>query len=96
MTPLEGHMAGASKPRTVDTKRQRIAQLARQSPEMGLTSLAHHIDIDWLTEAFDRTRKDGAVGPSLAVLTIPSCRAESLVQLHGEPAMRRSETNSRP
>ena len=25
MTPLEGDMAGASKPRTVDTKRQRIA-----------------------------------------------------------------------
>src|SRR5262249_8543522 len=56
--PLEGNMAGASKPVDVSTKRQRIAELARQSPEMGFTSLAHHIDIDWLTEAFDRTRKD--------------------------------------
>ena len=55
-------MAGASEPVDVSTKRQRIAQLARRSPEMGFTSLAHHIDIDWLTEAFDRTRKDGAVG----------------------------------
>jgi group II intron reverse transcriptase/maturase len=29
---------------------------------MGLTSLAHLIDIEWLYEAFRRTRKDGAVG----------------------------------
>jgi RNA-directed DNA polymerase len=55
-------MAGASKPVDVSTKQWRIAKLARQSPEMGLTSLAHHIDLDWLKEAFDRTRKDGAVG----------------------------------
>jgi RNA-directed DNA polymerase len=55
-------MAGASEPVDVSTKRQRIAQLARQSPEMGFTSLAYFIDLDWLTEAFDRTRKDGAVG----------------------------------
>jgi group II intron reverse transcriptase/maturase len=55
-------MAGASKPVDVSTKQQRIAQLARQSPEMGFTSLAYLIDIDWLAEAFKRTRKDGAVG----------------------------------
>jgi group II intron reverse transcriptase/maturase len=55
-------MAGASEPVDVSTKQQRIAELARQSPEMGFTSLAHLIDIDWLKEAFDRTRKDGAVG----------------------------------
>ncbi len=55
-------MAGASEPVDVSTKRQRIAQLARQSPEMGFTSLAHLIDLDWLKEAFNRTRKDGAVG----------------------------------
>jgi RNA-directed DNA polymerase len=55
-------MAGASKPVDVSTKQRRIAQLARQSPEMGLTSLAYFIDIDWLVEAFNRTRKDGAVG----------------------------------
>ena len=29
---------------------------------MALTTLAHHIDIDWLREAFQRTRKDGATG----------------------------------
>jgi RNA-directed DNA polymerase len=55
-------MAGASKPVDVSTKQQRIALLARQSPEMGFTSPAHLIDIDWLTGAFNRTRKDGAVG----------------------------------
>jgi RNA-directed DNA polymerase len=55
-------MAGASEPVDVSTKQQRIAELARRSPEMGFTSLAHFIDIDWLLEAFRRTRKDGAVG----------------------------------
>ena len=55
-------MAGASKPVDVSTKRQRIAELARQSPEMGFTSLAYFIDIDWLLEAYRLTRKDGAVG----------------------------------
>jgi RNA-directed DNA polymerase len=55
-------MAGASEPVDVSTKQQRIAELARQSPEMGFTSLAYFIDIDWLHEAYRRTRKDGAVG----------------------------------
>jgi group II intron reverse transcriptase/maturase len=36
--------------------------LARQGPQMAFTSLAHHIDIEWLREAYARTRKDGAVG----------------------------------
>lgn len=62
MTPLEGNMAGASKPVDVFTKQQRIAELARQSPEMSFTSLAYFIDIDWLREAYARVRKDGAVG----------------------------------
>jgi RNA-directed DNA polymerase len=55
-------MAGASKPVDVSTKRQRIVELARQSPEMGFTSLAHLIDIDWLEQAYQKTRKDGAPG----------------------------------
>jgi RNA-directed DNA polymerase len=55
-------MAGASKPVDVYTKQRRIARLARQSPEMAFTSLAYYIDIDWLLEAYRRTRKDGAVG----------------------------------
>ena len=46
----------------VSTKQQRVAELAKQSPQMGFTSLAYLMDIDWLHEAFRRTRKDGAVG----------------------------------
>ena len=46
----------------VPTKQQRIAMLARQGPQMVFTTLAHHIDIEWLREAYSRTRKDGAVG----------------------------------
>ena len=55
-------MAGASKPDVVSTKQQRIAELAKQSPEMGFTSLAYHIDLMWLLQAYRRTRKDGAAG----------------------------------
>jgi RNA-directed DNA polymerase len=55
-------MASASKLVDVYTKQQRIAELARQSPEMGFTSLAYFIDLRWMLEAFHRTRKDGAVG----------------------------------
>jgi len=47
---------------TVSTKLERIAQLAREMPQAALTTLAHHINIDWLREAYRRTRKDGATG----------------------------------
>ena len=47
---------------TVSTKQQRIATLAKQSSEMAFTSLAYLMDIEWLKEAYRRTRKDGAVG----------------------------------
>lgn len=47
---------------SVSTKQERIAALAKQSPEMAFTSLAYLIDIDWLQEAYRRTRKDGAAG----------------------------------
>lgn len=47
---------------SVSTKLRRIAELARQAPTMMFTSLAHHIDVDFLREAYRVTRKDGAVG----------------------------------
>ena len=47
---------------SVFTKQQRIAELAKRSPSMGFTSLAYLMDMDWLREAFHRTRKDGAPG----------------------------------
>ncbi len=46
----------------VSTKQERIAELAKQSPQMAFTSLAYLMDIEWLKEAYRRTRKDGAVG----------------------------------
>ncbi len=55
-------MASASELGDMSTRQQRIAELAKQAPQMGFTSLAHHIDIGWLYQAYQRTRKDGAVG----------------------------------
>jgi RNA-directed DNA polymerase len=62
MRPLEGKMPGTPGPDPISTRRQRIAELATRSPQAAFTTLAHHIDIDWLTVAYLRTRKDGAVG----------------------------------
>ena len=59
---FEGKMAGTSSSTAVSTKLERIAQLAREMPQATLTTLAHHIDIDWVREAYRRTRKDGATG----------------------------------
>src|SRR5438105_13640187 len=55
-------MASASDLDPVFTKQQRLAELAKQMPHKGLTSLAHHIDLKWLHEAYLRTRLDGAAG----------------------------------
>jgi RNA-directed DNA polymerase len=46
----------------VSTKLERIAKLARDKPGVSLLTLAHHIDVDWLREAYRRTRKNGARG----------------------------------
>ncbi len=55
-------MAETSGSTTVSTKLERIAKLAREMPQAALATLAHNIDIDWLREAYRRTRKDGATG----------------------------------
>ena len=55
-------MGETSGSQTVYTKQLRIAQLAVSAPKMVFTTLAHHIDMDWLQEAYRRTRKDGAKG----------------------------------
>jgi RNA-directed DNA polymerase len=55
-------MAGAQEPEPVLTLRQRIAQRAKQSPELRFTSLAHLMDSVWMYSAFLRTRPDGAAG----------------------------------
>ena len=43
-------------------KQGRIATLAKQSADMGFTSLMHHLNTEWLLEAYWLTRKDGAPG----------------------------------
>jgi group II intron reverse transcriptase/maturase len=47
---------------TISPKVQQVAQAAKEAPTMAFTTLAHHIDLDWLKEAYRRTRKDGAMG----------------------------------
>jgi RNA-directed DNA polymerase len=55
-------MTGSPNLETVSTRLQRIAQLAKEDPKRAFLSLAHHIDMDLLREAYRRTRKDGAPG----------------------------------
>ena len=59
---LEGTMHGTPSPEGISTGIQRTAELARTAPGLAFTTLAHHIDIEHLTEAYKRTRKDAAVG----------------------------------
>ncbi len=47
---------------TISPKLARIAELARHRPAMVFTTLFHNIDLDWMREAYRRTRKSGAVG----------------------------------
>ena len=60
--PVGGKDGGNFESHHRSTKLQRIATLAREDPERVLTTLAHHIDVPFLKEAYRRTRKDGAVG----------------------------------
>jgi group II intron reverse transcriptase/maturase len=55
-------MAETSGSGTISTKLGRIAELAKDAPEMAFTTLAHHLDVEWMREAHRRTRKDGATG----------------------------------
>ena len=49
-------------PTNLSTKRRRIAELARSKPGTALFLLHHVIDLEWMQEAYARTRKDGATG----------------------------------
>jgi RNA-directed DNA polymerase len=61
MESPKGKTSDVSKSGDVSTKQRRIAQLAKQAPEMGM-NLSHHMDLEWFKEAYRRTRKEGAVG----------------------------------
>jgi group II intron reverse transcriptase/maturase len=62
MEPFEGTMKETPSSPNISTRLERIASLAKEAPDRAFTTLAHHIDIDLLKEAYRRTRKDGAVG----------------------------------
>lgn len=47
---------------TISTRLQRIAQQAVERPDLVFQTLAHLIDVEFLEEAYRRTRKDGAPG----------------------------------
>jgi group II intron reverse transcriptase/maturase len=59
---MEGKRMETPSSTIISTKLDRIAKLAKERPGVALTTLAHHIDVDWLKEAFRLTRKDGATG----------------------------------
>ena len=46
----------------ISTGLSRIAELSKKYPQGAHTTLAHHIDVDFLREAYRRTRKNGAQG----------------------------------
>jgi RNA-directed DNA polymerase len=60
--PGKGKMTETLSSSTVYTKLTRIAELARRHSGEALKTLSHHIDKEFLREAFRRTRKDGATG----------------------------------
>lgn len=55
-------MAGALNPVIISTKQLELTQRATDIKADALLTLAHYIDLDWLREAYRRTRKDGATG----------------------------------
>jgi RNA-directed DNA polymerase len=55
-------MMGTSSLNDISTRQEKIAQQTRRAPSMVWTTLAHHIDVEWMHEAYRRTRKDAAVG----------------------------------
>jgi len=47
---------------SISTRRPKIAALAAKEPKLVLTTLAHHVDVEWLGEAWRQTRKTSAPG----------------------------------
>ncbi len=57
-------MKDTQKSQLISTDLRQIAVQAKQQPARVFTSLAHRMDVDFLTEAYHRVRKGGAVGLS--------------------------------
>ena len=68
---------------TVSTKLQRIAEQAKNYPEMVFNNLSHLIDVDFLYEAYRRTSKASAPGVDKVTASDYAEELESnLVELH--------------
>jgi len=59
---LEGTMTESLRSKHISTKLEQIAKRSREIPNASLMTLAHFVDEEWLSEAYRRTRKDGARG----------------------------------
>lgn len=59
---LDRKTEGRSRPQTVLAKLQRIAKQAADYPGSVFTTIAHLIDVDFLREAYHRTKKDASPG----------------------------------
>jgi RNA-directed DNA polymerase len=55
-------MTETSGSKIISTKLEQIANMAKTMPGVAFTTLAHHIDVEWMREAYRRTRKSGALG----------------------------------
>ena len=62
--PLDGITSGTLRSILVSTELQRLAEIAVKDPTYVFTSIAHKMGLDFLYEAYLRTRKDGAPGVS--------------------------------
>lgn len=47
---------------SISTKLDRIAETAKAHPDWVLSTLSHHVDLEWMRRAFELTRKDAATG----------------------------------
>jgi hypothetical protein len=74
-------MVGTPSPQTISTKQLELAQRAERYPHEALSTLAHFIDLDWLREAYRRTRKDGA--PGVQIGSLPCTAREACIYPKG-------------
>ena len=56
----------------VSTKQQRIAELAKQQPEMSFTSLNHYLDVDWLRQGAT-VEAGGGLADVVRYLSLGAC-----------------------
>jgi replicative DNA helicase len=59
---LLGNMTETQRSEYVGTVQQRIAQVARERPQEGFTSLNHYRNREWLKAAYERVKPDSAPG----------------------------------